>query len=312
MSEPRGADHRLSWSARRTKLARRTFLAAAAGATAHAFMPPAYRIIDPHVHVWKHDPAFPFAEGANVPARDAAPETLLELMKANGVEKTVIIQVIHYRYDNRFLASVLKKYPGTFQGVARVDPLDPAAPDHLSRLTEQGFRGVRLSPAGNAAGDWFHGPLMPPLWKRCDELKVPMTVLTPITRMPEVGLLLEKLPDLTVVIDHMADCPIDQPAELEKLIALKRYPKLFVKISHTWSISKQPYPWPDAQQYVKRLYDAFGPQRLMWATDWPIIESHSTYDRALKAVRDEMKFLTDDDKSWILSKTIETVWPFGA
>jgi len=278
----------------------------------NAFAAPNYRIIDPHVHVWKHDSAFPFAQGANVPARDAAPETLLELMKANGVEKTVIIQVIHYRYDNSFLASVLKKYPGTFQGVARVDPLDPAAPDHLSRLTEQGFRGVRLSPAGNATGDWFHGPLMPPLWKRCEELKVPMTVLAPISRMPETGLLLEKLPELTVVIDHMADCPIDQPAELEKLIALKRYPKLFVKISHTWSISKQPYPWRDAQQYVHRLYDAFGPQRLMWATDWPIIEnSKATYDQALKVVRDEMEFLNADDKSWILSKTVERVWPFG-
>ena len=271
-----------------------------------------YRILDPHVHVWKHDPEYPFAEGQRVPDRDATPETLLGLMKANGVSRTVIIQVIHYRYDNRFLASVLKQYPGTFQGVCRVDPLDPAAPDHLSKLTEQGFRGVRLSPSGTASGDWFHGPLMPPLWKRCHELKVPMTVLAPITRMPEVGTLLEKLPDLTVVIDHMADCPVDQPAELEKLIALKRYPKLFVKISHTWSLSKQPYPWKDAQEHVKRLHQAFGPQRLMWATDWPIVEqSHATYTQALTVVRDEMKFLNADDLSWILSKTIERVWPFG-
>ena len=271
-----------------------------------------YRILDPHVHVWKHDARFPFAPDAKVPARDATPETLLELMQANGVARTVIIQVIHYKYDNRYLAAVLKRYPGMFQGVCRVDPLDPAAPDHLARLTAEGFRGVRLSPSGNASGDWFHGPLMPPLWKRCQELKTPMTVLAPITRMPEVGKLLEGLPDLTVVIDHMADCPIDQPAELEKLIALKRYPKLFVKISHTWSISRQPYPWLDAQQYVKRLYDAFGPQRLMWATDWPIVENVSTYDRALKVVRDDMKFLNAEDKSWILSRTIERVWPFPA
>jgi predicted TIM-barrel fold metal-dependent hydrolase len=270
------------------------------------------RILDPHVHVWKHDPAFPFAEGAKVPERDATPETLIELMKANGVSRTVIIQVIHYRYDNRYLAGVLKRYRGTFQGVCRVDPLDPAAPDHLSALTEEGFRGVRISPSGDASGDWFHGPLMPPLWKRCHELKVPMTVLAPITRMPEVALLLEKLPDLTVVIDHMADCPIDRPAELEKLIALKRYPNLFVKISHTWQISRQPYPWTDAQQYVKRLYDAYGPQRLMWATDWPIVEGWSTYARALSVVRDEMKFLNADDRGWILNKTIERVWPFPA
>jgi predicted TIM-barrel fold metal-dependent hydrolase len=269
-----------------------------------------YPIIDPHVHVWKHDPKYPFAESARVPDRDATPEMLLDLMSANGVSKTVIIQVIHYKYDNRYLEDVLKKYPDKFQGVCRVDPLDPAAPDHLSQLTAKGFRGVRLSPAGNASGDWFRGPLMPPLWKRCGQLKVPMTVLAPITRMPDVALLLERTPDLMVVIDHMADCPVDQPQELEKLIALRRFPNVFVKISHTWSISKQSYPWLDAQEFVNRLHQAFGPQRLMWATDWPIVEGVSTYARALAVVRDEMRFLNADDLHWMLSKTVEKVWPF--
>lgn len=292
-----------------SEITRRTLLGVAAMSP---FMTD-YRILDPHVHVWKHDPQYPFAEGARVPERDAAPETLLDLMKANGVAKTVIIQVIHYKYDNRFLAGVLQRYPGTFQGVCRVDPLDPAAPDHLSKLAAQGFRGVRISPAANASGDWFRGPLMPPLWKRCHELKVPMTVLAPISRMPEIPALLDKTLDLTVVIDHMADCPVDQPAELEKLIALKRYPNLFVKVSHTWSLSKQPYPWRDAQEHVKRLHQAFGPERLMWATDWPIVEqSHATYAQALTVVRDEMKFLNAADLSWMLSKTIERVWPFPA
>jgi predicted TIM-barrel fold metal-dependent hydrolase len=271
-----------------------------------------YRIIDPHVHVWKHDPEYPFAKDARVPQRDATPETLLELMKKNGVSRTVIIQVIHYRYDNSYLATVLKKYPQYFRGVSRVDPLDPGAPDHLSRLTEQGFRGVRISPAGNASGDWIAGPLMPPLWKRCEELKVPMTVLAPVTRMPDVEKLAARYPNLTIVIDHMADSPLDQPQQLEKLIALKRFPKLFVKISHTWSLSKQPYPFLDAQEQVKRLYDVFGAQRLMWGTDWPVCESHTTYDKALTLVRDDMAFLNAEDKRWMLSRTIEQVWPFPA
>ncbi|HTZ76135.1 MAG TPA: amidohydrolase family protein [Candidatus Aquilonibacter sp.] len=290
------------------EMTRRTLLTLAAAAAIP--VQTSYRIIDSHVHVWKHDPEYPFAPGANVPARDATPETLLALMKANGVAKTVIIQVIHYKYDNRYALAVLKQYPGTFRGVCRVDPLDPAAPDHLSYWTEQGFHGVRISPAGDASGDWFRGALMPPLWKRCEELKVPMTVLAPITRMPDVAPLMDRTPDLTLVIDHMADCPIDQPEQLEKLIALERYPNVFVKISHTWSISKQPYPWLDAQQYVKRLYDAYGPRRLMWATDWPILETWTTYDKALSVVRDEMKFLNAEDEEWMLSRTIERVWPF--
>lgn len=291
-------------------VSRRTFLGTTLAMT--TLSAAEYRILDPHVHVWKHDPAFPFAPGQNVPARDAAPETLLGLMKENGVAKTVLIQVIHYRYDNRYLAHVLQQYPQYFQGVCRVDPLDPAAPDHLAQLTEQGFRGVRLSPGHGPSGDWIAGPLMPPLWKRCGELKVPMTVLAPIGRMPQVGQLMEKFPDLTLVIDHMADCPVDQPQELEKLIALKRYPNVFVKVSHTWSLSHQPYPWLDAQELVKRLHATFGPERLMWATDWPIIEAVAKYHQALTVVRDDMKFLNEDDKRWMLSKTIERVWPFPA
>src|SRR5205823_2326568 len=111
-------------------------------------------LIDSHVHVWKHDPAFPFAPGATPPAEDASVDQLLELMQANQVLRTVLIQVIHYRSDNRYLASVLKRYPRTFKGVCRVDPQDPAAPDHLSRLTEaDGFHGVRLSPSAARQDD---------------------------------------------------------------------------------------------------------------------------------------------------------------
>ena len=139
-----------------------------------------------------------------------------------------------------------------------------------------------------------------------------MTVLAPVGRMPQVALLMEKLPELTLVVDHMADCPVSQPEQLEKLIALKRFPNVFVKISHTWSLSRQQYPWLDSQELVKRLYDAYGPRRLMWGTDWPIIESSAKYEQALTVVRDDMKFLNADDKNWMLSKTIERVWPFMA
>lgn len=59
------------------------------------------QIIDPHVHIWINDPRYPWAaETAEPPAADATPEMLLDLMAANKVEKTVLVQVIHYRWDN--------------------------------------------------------------------------------------------------------------------------------------------------------------------------------------------------------------------
>jgi predicted TIM-barrel fold metal-dependent hydrolase len=269
-------------------------------------------IIDSHVHVWTKDPRYPWAPGTkNPPEKDATAEMLLKLMHDSGVDRTVIIQVIFYKWDNSYLADVLKKYPQYFRGVARVNPEDPAAPNHLSHLMSQpGFHGVRISPTADASGDWFHGPLMPPLWKRANDLKVPMTVLAPVTRMPDAAKLIEKFPELTVVIDHMADSPLNQPQELEKLIALKRYPKVFVKISHSWSLSSEAYPYLDSQRQIKRLYDAFGPKRLMAGTDWPLVEKYCTYAQAIDIARKRIDFLNAEDKRWICGLTALQVWPF--
>jgi L-fuconolactonase len=77
------------------EVTRRKMLKMAAATALSNYRVQDMRILDPHVHVWKHDARFPFAPGAKVPDFDATPEMLLELMKANGVAKTVIIQVIH-------------------------------------------------------------------------------------------------------------------------------------------------------------------------------------------------------------------------
>ncbi len=72
------------------------------------------RIIDPHVHVWKNDPKYPWGrDERRAPKEDATPEMLLELMEANGVEKTVLVQVIHYLWDNSYAADAMKRYPWT-------------------------------------------------------------------------------------------------------------------------------------------------------------------------------------------------------
>lgn len=271
------------------------------------------RIIDPHVHIWKNDPQFPWApETKNPPAEDATPEMLLELMAANGVEQTVLVQVIHYRWDNSYAAQALKTYPDKFMAVARVNPEDPAAPDHLTYWTqEQGFHGVRLSPAVDASGDWFRGPLMDPLFRRAAELAVPMLILTKPPRLPDLADLLERHSDLDVVIDHMADCPPDRPDQIKLLLDLARYPRLYVKISHTWSLSGQNYPWRDTFGLVQQVYQAFGAQRLMWGADWPVCLSHATYAQTLAVVRDEMDFFTPEDRAWVLGKTALRLWPFN-
>lgn len=286
---------------------RRDFVASA---VAFAGMPAApYSLVDSHVHVWQTDPEFPFAPEAKVPANvDASPSSLLEKMRANGVSKTVLIQVIHYRWDNRYLVTVLRAHPGKFAGVCRVDPLDPAAGDRLSYWTEQGCQGVRLSPAADASGDWIRNAQISALWKRCEDLKVPMTLLLPVSRLPDIVPLLEKFPEVTTVIDHMADCPVDDAQGFQLLRSLARYPKVYVKISHAWSLSKLAYPYPDVATMIAALRDSFGAHRLMWGTDWPIKPELLSYERRVALYRDHLPFLSTNERKEILAGTVARVW----
>ena len=280
-----------------------------------ATQPESVEIIDPHVHVWVHDPQYPWPEeNRNPPAEDFTPEMLLDLMAEHGVSKTVIVHPMHYRWDCRYVGDTLKKYPDKFEGVCRVNPEAPDAADELSKWTEEwGFRGVRLSPGTNASGDWIDNrSLMDPIWKRAQDLKVPMTILTRPSRLPAIAALTERHPDLDVVIDHMADCPPQDMEQRKLLLDLARFPRMYVKISHTWNISETgEYPWRDTWDLVKSVYDSFGPERIMWGTDWPVCLSKTDYGSTLRLVKDEMDFFNDEDKRWILGKTIRRLWPFA-
>jgi L-fuconolactonase len=272
-------------------------------------------VIDPHVHVWKSDARYPWAaQEKSPPQTDALPNRLLRLMNAHGVDKTILVHYIGYRWDCRYTGDVLKAHPDRFQGVCRVDPTADRATEDLSHwVRDYGFHGVRLSPGTDASGDWIKDlPRMDRLLERAASLRVPVCLWCGVPRLPDVTRLVERYHErLYFCIDHMADCPVDQPTELKKLLALARFPRVVVKISHLWSLSRQAYPYRDTHEQVRRVYDAFGPQRLMAATDWPLVERHCSYEKALDLYRGEIGFFTSEDRRWILRGTARKLWSFA-
>ncbi|HIG17135.1 MAG TPA: amidohydrolase [Candidatus Handelsmanbacteria bacterium] len=272
------------------------------------------QIIDPHTHVWKNDPRFPWpVENKNPPEEDRSAEMLLELMAAHGVEKTVLVQVIAYRWDNSYVVDSIQRYPDRFMGVGRVNPQDPAAADHVSEWAEKGIHGVRLSPAVGEAGDWFtDASMMDPIFARAESLGVPLLLLTRPPRLRDLMPLLDRHPELNLVVDHMADCSPDDTEGRRLLTDLARYPHVTIKISHTWSISAQGYPWTDTHGLVQDVYQAFGGRRIMWGTDWPVSQDKAEYGQTLSVVQDEFsRFIAAEDMEWVLGKTALSLWSFG-
>jgi predicted TIM-barrel fold metal-dependent hydrolase len=179
-------------------------------------------------------------------------------MDANGVDKAVIVQPICYLYDNSYVGACIKTWPSRFAAVARVDPEDINAPTHLAQLTAEGFVGVRFGPVDQS---WWNAPNMLRILEKAQELRVPVLLFLGKDggkSIPWIEPVLRKVPDLSVVIDHMADVSPSDQAQIDNLLGLAALPKVFVKISHTWALSTQDYPWMDAQHLVKTVIAKFG------------------------------------------------------
>ncbi len=273
-------------------------------------------IIDSHLHVWSDDESlYPYGEVSRpgTGAR-ASVELLNEHMAEAGVEKAVIVQPIHYLYDNRYVADCLARFPGRFAAVCLVDPKEPAAPDQLEELVRgRGFGGMRLhlsrqeDPSALAASD------QDPLWRRVEELSVCLIVLGRARELPALEPIVDRFPDVKVVLDHLGGPPVgEEPTHplLGNVLRMARYPNVYVKVSKMNRISKVPYPHGDTHDMVRRIYDAFGPERLMWGTDFPHVLTAGGYVHALELVRDELDFLTNEDKDWLFSETVRKVWKF--
>jgi len=69
---------------------------------------------------------------------------------------------------------------------------------------------------------------------------------------------------MPVILDHLARAGQGTPAEYEQVLKLAQYPRVYMKYSAVNYSSKQPYPYPDAKPLVRKAYDAFGAERMIW------------------------------------------------
>lgn len=273
-------------------------------------------IVDSHLHVWSDDPQkYPWdARFMRAPERSATAEMLLEEMEKAGVDKAVAVQPSYYGFDNRYLADCLKRYPGRLAGVALLDPLDPQAPQELARLYhDHGIQGMRLYPIRDLASTWLNDPVTFPLWEKAQELGVPFICFIAPSQVPMLVEMLARFPEVKVVIDHMARPNIAEAPPYPLYQAVVRagfYPNAYVKVSGLPVTSREEYPHRDVYKFVRMLYGSFGPQRMMWATDFPHILRQCGYMKALELVKLHIPFFTPEDREWILGKTALSVWKF--
>ena len=236
------------------------------------------RIIDCHVHVF--DPArFPYAADAwyiPVGTEAGTAANLTQVLDYHGVAKALIVGPNSgYGLDNRCLLDALKQGAGRYKGIAVVR--NDASMAELQDLQAAGVAGVAMNVA--LLGVDFYRDITP-LLQRLRELGMYAQVQV---QHDELVALKPMLVDsgAKLLFDHCGrpnpSSDINQ-AGFAALLSLADTGRASVKISGLTKCSALPYPYPDAWPFVQALVNAYTPQNLMWASDWPFLRAPARID----------------------------------
>jgi len=229
-------------------------------------------IIDAQIHMWpanRPDRSWVAGTQPQLPEPFTI-ERVMPLINEAGVDRVVIVPPTLEGERLDYAQEAVKRYPGRFGIMARID-LDK--PDRAARLStwrnQPGVLGIRINIVGEQAKwltdgttDWF--------WPAAEQANLPIMFLT-TGQTHLFGRIAEKHPQLPLIIDHMgvstAVLRSWKLAESIAAAALAKYPNVSVKLSSAPLMSSEPYPFRDMTPHIRRLFDVYGPRRSYWGTD---------------------------------------------
>lgn len=271
--------------------------------------------IDSHVHVWTDNfDHYPLAPGVGVDdmeIRRFLPEHILAHAKASGVTRVALVQMSYYQTDNRYMLDVIKAAPETFRGIAIVDSSSPGLAQQMQSLKSQGVRGFRIVILDKSAASRLAAGHFNKMFRYAAQQELAVCPLINPDFLPQLSATCERHPETRVCVDHLgrigAVGPIREE-EVASLCALAKYPEVRVKVSAFYALGQKRAPHLDLAPFIRRVYDAFGPKRLMWASDCPFQILNEPYEDSIALVRDRLDFLSPEDREWILRGTAEAVF----
>ncbi|WP_250478722.1 MULTISPECIES: amidohydrolase family protein [unclassified Caballeronia] len=223
---------------------------------------------DCHTHIYGPWQDYALPEDAVYRPQEAPLTALLEMHRKLGISHGVLVQAACYRTDHAALLDALSHTEGQYKGVALLDGSE--SDSQLEALHDGGIRGVRLNFMGHLAEAQNLSELGG-LAERVGSLGWHVLLHGKLDQVLPVLASWRKL-RTTLVIDHMARPDLDLDADIEGLVALRKY----LDNEHRWiklsgvdrMMGGSDKPWFKALPHVRGLLAA-APDRAIWGSDWP-------------------------------------------
>jgi L-fuconolactonase len=241
--------------------------------------------------------------------KDRMPADLRPLMAAAGVDRSIVVQTQHNFFENLWMLDDVAEYNQSIAGVVGWVDLQSDQCEIEVKLfkTSPKFVGVRHVAQDEPDDDWLVRPEVMSGLGVLEAHEIPFDVLIYVKHLKHVPTLARAFPNLRMVINHLAKPRIKDHATEDWLPGFRdaaAFPNVFCKLSGMvteadwlrWTVD-------DLRPYVQTALDLFGPERLMYGSDWPVCELAGSYSQVKNALGEALGPISDSERTKIFGGT---------
>lgn len=272
-------------------------------------------IIDSHCHAWRF---WPYEPPVPDPTSRGTVEQLLFEMDQAGVDRATVVcaRIDHNPDNNDYVAECVRRHPERLHQFADVDcewmPSyhEPGAPDRLEEAIDQyGLTGFTHYVRRDDDGSWYLSAEGLAFFRVAERRGQVVSLALPAHLQPVLRQIAERFPSVPFLCHHLAGArAAEEPPYpvFRDILRSAEQPNVYVKVSgfHYASAVAWEYPYQDCERIVRGLYEHFGPERLCWGSDYPVVRRAMTYRQALEAFRTHCDFIPAEHRRLILGDNL--------
>ena len=271
-------------------------------------------IIDSHCHAWlrwPYEPPVPDGE-----SRGHVEQLLFE-MDRNEVDRAVLVcaRIDHNPDNNEYGAGCVRRFPDRLDMFADVDCSwsdtyqAPGAADRLRwAASAYPMKGFTHYVKGDDDGTWYLGQEGTAFFEAAQELGLIASLAVSASFQSTVAQLAERFPAVQFLCHHMAGACVGDAERLKLITRSAGRANVYIKMSgfaYVVPEQKWEYPYHDTHDVVRGLYDSYGPDRLCWGSDYPVVRNYMTHKQSLEAFRTHCDFIPEQDRETILGPALQ-------
>ena len=244
--------------------------------------------------------------------KDFLPEDLRPHLNGTGIRQSILIQAAPTLEETQYLLQLAETTDFVGGVVGWVDMEKQTAVHDIEVLAEHPyFLGVRPMLQDIPDPAWMLRPKLHSVYEKLAEFDLTFDALVMPKHLLNLYRLLQRLPDLAVVIDHGAKPNIAngsfQPWA-DDIEAIATHSGAFCKLSGLLTEAGEKFTYERVWPYMQHLLKCFGAERLMWGSDWPVLELVADYQEWNDLSCRFLQGLNKDDRRLILGENAKTFY----